>query len=145
MTLSRAPVPVVAAIIGEGGSGGALAIALADHVIMAEHAVYSVASPEGCAAILWGDAGRAEEAASHLNLTSEDLMSFGIADEIVPEPLGGAHRDASAFVSRLVGAIASSLERLSTVPVDRLLAMRRERYRRIGSAGVTAPLVSVAP
>ncbi len=145
MTLSRAPVPVVAAIIGEGGSGGALAIALADHVIMAEHAVYSVASPEGCAAILWGDAGRAEEAASHLNLTSEDLMSFGIADEIVPEPLGGAHRDASAFVSRLVGAIASSLERLSTVPVDRLLATRRERYRRIGTAGVTAPLVSVAP
>jgi acetyl-CoA carboxylase carboxyl transferase subunit alpha len=145
LALSRVPVPVVAAIIGEGGSGGALAIALADRVIMAEHAVYSVASPEGCAAILWGDAGRAEEAASHLNLTSEDLMKFGIADEIVPEPLGGAHRDARAFVSRVVGVVGSAVERLAPIAPDRLLAARRERYRRIGSPGVRVPLASVAP
>jgi acetyl-CoA carboxylase carboxyl transferase subunit alpha len=145
MALSRVPVPVVAAIIGEGGSGGALAIALADRVIMAEHAVYSVASPEGCAAILWGDAGRAEEAASHLNLTSEDLMKFGIADEIVPEPLGGAHRDAHVFVSRVVGVVGSAVERLAPIAPDRLLAARRERYRRIGAPGVRLPLASVAP
>ncbi len=145
LALSRVPVPVVAAVIGEGGSGGALAIALADHVIMAEHAVYSVASPEGCAAILWGDAGRAEEAASHLNLTSEDLMRFGIADEIVPEPLGGAHRDAQAFVSRLVDVASAAVERLVPVAPDRLLAARRDRYRRIGSTAAAAPLASVAP
>jgi acetyl-CoA carboxylase carboxyl transferase subunit alpha len=144
-TISSARVPVVAAIIGEGGSGGALAIALADYVVMAEHAVYSVASPEGCAAILWGDASRAEEAASRLNLTSEDLMRFGIADEIVPEPLGGAHRDAAAFILRMMAVIAGALDRLTAIPPDRLLAARRERYRHIGEARAASPLASVAP
>ena len=98
VTLSRAAVPIVAAIIGEGGSGGALALALADYVIMPEHSVYSVASPEGCAAILWGDAGRAADAAERLRLTSEDCLAFGIADEIVPEQLlGRAQREAGPF------------------------------------------------
>jgi acetyl-CoA carboxylase carboxyl transferase subunit alpha len=133
LALAHAPVPVVATIIGEGGSGGALAIALADHLIMLEHSVYSVASPEGCAAILWGDAARAEEAAAHLKLTSDDLLGFGIVDEIVPEPLGGAHRDSERFVGRVIAAVDGTLARLAQVPRERLLAERREKYRRIGA------------
>ncbi|MFY9779308.1 MAG: acetyl-CoA carboxylase carboxyltransferase subunit alpha [Candidatus Baltobacteraceae bacterium] len=132
-TLAKVRVPTVAAIVGEGGSGGALALALADRVIMAENAVYSVASPEGCAAILWGDAARAPEAAERLKLTSGDLLGFGIVDEVVPEPLGGAQRDAAGFVARVLDAIDAALERL----VDRASAELREeryrKYRRIGS------------
>jgi acetyl-CoA carboxylase carboxyl transferase subunit alpha len=131
--LTRAGVPVVASIIGEGGSGGALAIALADHVIMAENAIYSVASPEGCAAILWGDASRAPEAAEHLKLTSHDLLGFGIVDEIVTEPLGGAHRESAAFVARLLDAVEAALARLTSIPSDQLREMRYRKYRRIGS------------
>jgi acetyl-CoA carboxylase carboxyl transferase subunit alpha len=133
MTLAKVQVPTVATIVGEGGSGGALALAMADRVIMAENAVYSVASPEGCAAILWGDAARAPEAAEHLKLTSDDLLGFGIVDEIVPEPLGGAQRDAAGFVARVLERIDAALELL----VDRAPAELREeryrKYRRIGS------------
>lgn len=131
--MASAPVPTVATIVGEGGSGGALAIALADHVIMLEHSVYSVASPEGCAAILWGDSARAEEAAAHLKLTSDDLQGFGIVDEIVPEPLGGAHRDAERFVGRVLEVVDAALAGIAQVPRDRLLMQRREKYRRIGA------------
>jgi acetyl-CoA carboxylase carboxyl transferase subunit alpha len=130
---SEVPVPVVATVIGEGGSGGALALALADHVTMLEHAVYSVASPEGCAAILWGDSGKAEEAASRLRLTSDDLMRFGIVDEIVPEPLGGAHRDPQGTIGRVLTSIDGALTRLATVPVAELRARRYEKFRRIGA------------
>ena len=133
LALSTARVPIVATIVGEGGSGGALAIALADYVIMLEHSVYSVASPEGCAAILWGDAGRAEEAAAHLKLTSDDLVGFGIVDEIVEEPLGGAHRDPERFVGRVLVAVEAALGRLERLSPDDLLAARREKYRRIGA------------
>ena len=132
-TLSRARVPVVATIIGEGGSGGALALALADRVIMPQHSVYSVASPEGCAAILWGDASRAEEAAARLRLTSDDLLAFGIVDEIVPEPLGGAQREPEAFITKVVDAIEAALRRLENVPPDTLRERRYEKYRRIGA------------
>lgn len=131
--LTRAGVPVVSSIIGEGGSGGALAIALADHVIMAENAIYSVASPEGCAAILWGDASRAPEAAEHLKLTSHDLLGFGIVDEIVAEPLGGAHREAETFVVRVLDAIEAALSHLSAIPSEQLRETRYRKYRRIGS------------
>ena len=130
-TLAR--VPIVATIIGEGGSGGALALAIADHVIMLEHSTYSVASPEGCAAILWSDSGKAEEAASRLKLTAQDLKRFGIIDEIVPEPLGGAHRDAAAVVTRILAAIDATLTRLSPLPAEALLEQRYQKYRRIGS------------
>ena len=140
MTLTRVGVPVVASIVGEGGSGGALAIALADHVIMAENAVYSVASPEGCAAILWGDAARAPEAAEHLKLTSTDLLGFGIVDEIVPEPLGGAHHDSAAFIERVFDAIERALERLALLPPADLLDTRYRKYRRIGSWREESPL-----
>jgi acetyl-CoA carboxylase carboxyl transferase subunit alpha len=133
-TLADAATPIVASIIGEGGSGGALALALADRVIMLEHSVYSVASPEGAAAILWGDASKAEEAASRLRLTTEDLVRFGIADEIVPEPMGGAHRDPAGTIARLLTAIDAALESLCARPIDDLLAARYTKFRRIGSA-----------
>jgi acetyl-CoA carboxylase carboxyl transferase subunit alpha len=130
---SDVPVPVVATVIGEGGSGGALALALADRVVMLEPAVYSVASPEGCAAILWGDASKAEEAAARLRLTSDDLVRFGIVDEIVPEPLGGAHRDPRGTIGSVLSVIDGALTRLATVPPDELRARRYEKFRRIGA------------
>lgn len=132
-TLARVGVPVVATIIGEGGSGGALAIALADTVIMAENAVYSVASPEGCAAILWGDAARAPEAAERLKLTSSDLLGFGIVDRIVKEPLGGAHRDAAGFVEIVLDTIDDELRALETTAPAALRDSRYEKFRRIGA------------
>lgn len=132
-SLTVARVPIVAAIIGEGGSGGALALALADHVIMLENSVYSVASPEGCAAILWGDAAKAEEAAARLKLTSEDLRDFGIIDEIVPEPLGGAHREPAAVIAATLRAIEAALLKLSAKTVAELIEDRYQKYRRIGS------------
>lgn len=132
-TLAKVGVPVVATIIGEGGSGGALAIALADTVIMAENAVYSVASPEGCAAILWGDAARAPEAAERLRLTSDDLLGFGIIDRIVKEPLGGAHRDAPGFVQIVLDTIEDELRVLETKTPASLREGRYEKFRRIGA------------
>ncbi len=134
---SIAPVPIVATVIGEGGSGGALALAIADRVIMLEHSYYSVASPEGCAAILWSDAGKADEAAAHLKLTATDLQGFGIVDEIVPEPLGGAHRDAGGTIARVLKAVGSSLDELATLPADRLREARYLKYRRMGNISQT--------
>jgi acetyl-CoA carboxylase carboxyl transferase subunit alpha len=132
--LAQARIPIVATIVGEGGSGGALALALADHVAILEHAVYSVASPEGCAAILWGDSGKAEEAAARLRLTSEDLRGFGIVDEVIPEPLGGAHRDPHGTIVRVLDAIDAALARLTALPIDELLEQRYAKFRRIGTA-----------
>ncbi len=131
--LAGARVPIVATIVGEGGSGGALALALADRVLMLQHSVYSVASPEGAAAILWGDAARAEEAASRLRLTSDDLLRFGIADEVIPEPLGGAHRDAGGTIARVLAAVDAALASLAAVPTDELLDRRYRKFRRIGA------------
>ena len=133
VAFAEAGVPIVATVIGEGGSGGALALALADYVIMLEHAVYSVASPEGCAAILWGDATEAEEAAARLRLTSDDLLGFGIIDHIIPEPLGGAHRDPQGIVARALDAIDAALARLVPVAPDELRARRYDKFRRIGT------------
>ena len=132
-TFADARVPIVTCIIGEGGSGGALALAMADRVLMLEHSVYSVASPEGAAAILWGDAARAEDAAGHLRLTSDDLLEFGIIDEIVLEPLGGAHRDTEGTVARVLDAVDAALGSLVKVPVDDLLERRFAKFRRIGA------------
>jgi acetyl-CoA carboxylase carboxyl transferase subunit alpha len=125
-------VPIVASIIGEGGSGGALALAIADQVLMLEHSTYSVASPEGCAAILWSDASKAEEAAARLKLTADDLRRFGVVDEIIPEPLGGAHRNAQEVVKRTLDSIDAALTSLSALSPERLLEERYRKYRRLG-------------
>ena len=144
-TLAGVKVPVVATVIGEGGSGGALALGLADHVLMLEHSVYSVASPEGCAAILWGDASKADEAAARLRLTSEDLQQFGIVDEIVAEPLGGAHRDGTRVVTMVFEAIARGLDRLATRSPQELVDARYAKYRNIGVfTDTTLPRAGVA-
>ncbi len=105
---------------------------------MPEHSVYSVASPEGCAAILWGDAGSAEEAADRLKLTSDDLLGFGIVDEIVPEPLGGAHRESAGLHRARPRIDRRALTRLSALPADDRFAERYEKYRRIGAWDATA-------
>jgi acetyl-CoA carboxylase carboxyl transferase subunit alpha len=132
LTLAGLEVPIVATVIGEGGSGGALALGLADHVIMLEHSVYSVASPEGCAAILWGDATKAGEAAARLRLTSEDLRAFGIVDEIVAEPLGGAHRDAPRVVAMVLEAVGRALDRLGAIAPGLLVDTRYKKFRNMG-------------
>ena len=124
-------VPVVVVVIGEGGSGGALGIGVGDRVLMLEHAYYSVISPEGCAAILWRDGDRSPEAAEALKLTSKDLMELGVIDEIVREPLGGAHRAPSVAMNELRRVLLRHLRELAAVPTDELLARRRRKYRRI--------------
>jgi acetyl-CoA carboxylase carboxyl transferase subunit alpha len=131
-TFTMAGVPIVASVIGEGGSGGALALAIADHVIMLEHSTYSVASPEGCAAILWSDANKAEEAAARLKLTADDLQRFGIVDEVLPEPLGGAHRNAHDVVTRTLDAVDAAAARLAPMTPEMLLEHRYRKYRRLG-------------
>jgi acetyl-CoA carboxylase carboxyl transferase subunit alpha len=137
-TLAAVKVPVIATVIGEGGSGGALAIGMADKVLMLEHSVYSVASPEGCAAILWGDATKAEEAATRLRLTSEDLLGFGIIDRIIAEPLGGAHRDQAGTIQAVLTTIGETLDQVKQQSVESLLESRYERYRTIGRTAVAA-------
>jgi acetyl-CoA carboxylase carboxyl transferase subunit alpha len=131
--LAAVPAPVVATVIGEGGSGGALALGLADRVMMLEHSIYSVATPEGAAAILWSDASKAEEAAQRLRLTSDDLLRFGIVDQVIPEPLGGAHRDAAGSIARVFAAVDAALDGLADVPVSDLLDRRYAKFRRIGA------------
>ena len=126
------PVPIVATIIGEGGSGGALGIAVADRVLMLENAIYSVISPEGCAAILWRSRDRAEEAAEALKVTASDLAGFGIVDEVVPEPPGGAHLDADAAALALGQALERHLDELDGVAPDELVRQRREKYYAMG-------------
>lgn len=129
-----APVPVVSTIIGEGGSGGAIALAAADRVLMFEHAIYSVISPEGCASILWRDAANAEAAAEALKLTADDLKKYGLIDVIVPEPLGGAHRDPEAAVAGLGKAVSAALGPLMGETGSRLVARRREKFLAMGRA-----------
>jgi acetyl-CoA carboxylase carboxyl transferase subunit alpha len=133
MEMSRLRVPVIAVVIGEGGSGGALGIGVGDRVLMLEHSYYSVISPEGCAAILWKSGDMAETAAHALRLTATDLHGFGVVDEIVPEPLGGAHRDREASAELLKSAILRNLREIRDLPVDVLLAERYEKYRHLGS------------
>ncbi len=128
----RAGVPVVAAIVGEGGSGGAVALACGNRVLMFEHAVYSVISPEGCASILWRTADKAPEAAEAMRVTAQDLKGFGVIDTILPEPIGGAHRDRAAAVSALGQGIATALGELAGQSPTALRQGRRDKFLAMG-------------
>jgi len=125
-------VPIIVAITGEGGSGGALGIGVGDRVLMLEHAVYSVIPPEGCAAILWKDPKRAPEAAAALRVTARSAREMGAVDEIVPEPLGAAHRDKETTARNLKEALSRHLDELCRTDVDTLLDLRYEKFRRLG-------------
>jgi acetyl-CoA carboxylase carboxyl transferase subunit alpha len=132
LAMVRLRVPLVSVIIGEGGSGGALALGVGDRVLMLENAVYSVASPEAAASILWKDGGRGPEAAAALKITAPDLLGFGIIDAIVPEPADGAHTDHAAAAEALRAALVEQLADVAELAVDDLLDRRAGRYRAIG-------------
>ncbi len=125
-------VPMVAAIVGEGGSGGAIALASGNHVLMFEHAVYSVISPEGCASILWRTGDKAADAAAAMRVTAQDLLALGVIDAIVPEPVGGAHRNPSAAISALKAAVDSALGALAGKTPDALRSQRAEKFLAMG-------------
>jgi acetyl-CoA carboxylase carboxyl transferase subunit alpha len=127
-------VPIVSVVIGEGGSGGAIALAAADRVLILEHAIYSVISPEGCASILWRDGENAKTAAEQLRLTAQDLSRLGVVEQVITEPLGGAHRDPGDAIARVGDAIAPMLQELTALDAATLVARRRERFLRIGQA-----------
>lgn len=128
--------PFVSVVIGEGGSGGAIALAVADRVLMLEHSIYSVISPEGCASILWRDPDKAPDAAAALRLTAQDLLKLGVIDQIISEPLGGAHREANEMMQRTAEAIEKSLDELSGLTPDELIRGRRKKFLEMGSKGL---------
>jgi acetyl-CoA carboxylase carboxyl transferase subunit alpha len=131
-------VPLMSVIIGEGGSGGAVAFATADRLAMLEHSIYSVISPEGCASILWKDAEKMREAAEALRLTAQDLHKLGVCDLVIKEPMGGAQRDRDATIAEVGKAIRSMLAQLKDRPRDDLIAARRRKYLDMGSKGLAA-------
>lgn len=132
MEMARLPVPIIVVVTGEGGSGGALGLGVGDRILMLEHAVYSVISPEGCAAILWKDQARADDAARALRLTAPDLKKLGVIDEILPEPAGGAHMDPVAMAKTVGTAIRRNLKQIRKVKPDTLIARRYKKYRAMG-------------
>jgi len=134
MAMADLKTPVIATVIGEGGSGGALAIGVADRLLMLEHSIYSVASPEASAAILWRDASKAPEAAKAMKITAADLLRLGVADEILPEAEGGAHLDAARTIADVGAAIRRHLNDLLKQPIPELLQQRYGKYRSIGLA-----------
>jgi len=137
--MSRLTVPIISVVIGEGGSGGALALGVADRVLMLEHSVYSVISPEGCAAILWDSPEKIPDAASALKMTADDLTKLGIIDQIVPEPLGGAHREPRAMYDQVGKALTNQLFELLDVPAEQLLTQRDQKYRKMGAVNGLLP------
>jgi len=132
MEMARLPVPIIVVVTGEGGSGGALGLGVGDRILMLEHAVYSVISPEGCAAILWKDQARAEDAARALRLTAKDLKEFGVIDEILAEPPGGAHMNPQAMAKSVGIAVKRNLKQIRRVNPDTLIARRYKKYRDMG-------------
>ncbi|HEY9721000.1 MAG TPA: acetyl-CoA carboxylase carboxyltransferase subunit alpha [Oscillatoriaceae cyanobacterium] len=133
--LFELPVPIVAVVLGEGGSGGALALGVADRVLMLEHAYYSVISPEGCAAILWKDAAKAPEAAQAMKITAADMRGLGLVDEVIAEPLGGAHQDPVEIARRLSAAVRRNLDEAAAAPQEARLSRRYDKYRAMGRFG----------
>jgi len=130
-------IPLISAIIGEGGSGGAIALAVANRVLMLEHATYSVITPEGCAAILWRDSEHAQEAADSLKMTAQNLLQMAVVDEIVEEPIGGAHRSPEAAIAALGDALEKALDELKPLSGAELRAKRREKFLEIGKIGLS--------
>jgi acetyl-CoA carboxylase carboxyl transferase subunit alpha len=137
--LSVLRVPTISVVIGEGGSGGALAIGVTDRILMLEHAVYSVISPRGCASILWKDPEAEQTAANQLKMTAHDLLNLGICDEVIPEAVGGAHRGLTQTAAAMEAALRRHLEELRGMDLDDLLERRYQKYRRIGHVETTAP------
>ena len=134
-TCLNVSVPVICCIVGEGGSGGAVALAVGNKVVMFEHAIYSVISPEGCASILWRTAEKAKDAAHALKVTAQDLSELKIIDEIIPEPLGGAHRDPAKAFAALDDVLKKALGDLTSLPPEKLKALRRKKFLNMGSSG----------
>lgn len=130
--MAKLKTPILSVVIGEGGSGGALAIGVGDHLAMLQHSIYSVISPEGCASILWKSADKAQDAAEAMRITSDKLYELGLIDEILPEPLGGAHRDASVVAATIKNRLLSNLERVTQISSAQLLELRYERLMRYG-------------
>ena len=137
--MSRLTVPMISIVIGEGGSGGALALGVTDRILMLEHGVYSVISPEGCAAILWDDPAKVPDAATALKMTAQDLVALKIVDEVVPEPLGGAHREPKTVTERVAKSLTNQLFQLTELSTQQLLAQRDQKYRRIGAVNGLDP------
>ena len=131
--MSRLTVPIISIVIGEGGSGGALALGVSDRILMLEHGVYSVISPEGCAAILWDDPAKVPDAAASLKMTAQDLVDLRIVDDVIPEPLGGAHREPKAVTDRVAKALTNQLSQLTDLSLDQLLTQRDHKYRGMGA------------
>jgi acetyl-CoA carboxylase carboxyl transferase subunit alpha len=131
-TMLSLRVPTICVVIGEGGSGGALALATADRILMLEHATFTVASPEAAAAILWRDSGKAPVAAQSMKITAQDLRDLELADGIIPEPTGGAHRDHPGAAERVAAAVTAALAELEAIPIDDLLERRYAKYRNLG-------------
>jgi acetyl-CoA carboxylase carboxyl transferase subunit alpha len=130
--MMRLPVPIIVTITGEGGSGGALAVAVGDRVLMLENSIYSVISPEGCASIMWRDATKAEMAAGALRITPQDLLGLGLVDQIIPEPEGGAHANHTAAAQAVGDALERALADLVAIPKEQLLEQRYQKFRRMG-------------
>lgn len=135
MEMAGLPVPIITVISGEGGSGGALGIAIANKVLMLEHSIYSVISPEGCASILWKDASYSEKAAEYLKLTADDIIKFNVIDEIIPEPFGGAHRDHMKTAENVAEVLKKHLKELKKMTPEELIEQRIDKYRNIGVFG----------
>lgn len=145
LAMSRIDTPIVCVIIGEGGSGGALAVGVGDRVAMLEHAYYSVISPEGCATILWKSNEKAPQAAAALKMTSKDLLRMGVIDDIVAEPLGGAHRNHREAAAALKSYIVRSLREIAETPRDELLERRYQKFRNIGVIGQASSAPAIDP
>lgn len=142
--MARLRVPVISVVTGEGCSGGALGIGIANHIYMLEHAVYTVISPEGCASILWRDAGYAQQAAEALKITAQDLMGFGIIDGIIEEPLGGAHQDPQMMIASIKTTLLTALTDLKSAVPETLVEQRYQKFRQIGVVGQSMQVMAEA-
>jgi len=135
LVMGQITTPIVVIVIGEGGSGGALALAMGDRILMLEHSIYSVISPEGCAAILWNNTEKASEAAESLKMTAKELLPLGVIDDIIPEPMGGAHRNYQKTADAIRKAISHHLNKLEGLSIEEILRQRYEKFRRMGVFG----------